>query len=59
MRALAFKWQRVIFRCWQNRTPYQEAIYEAALKKSGSNLLTLFDRVELGKSPFKNPVRKS
>ena len=31
MRALAFKWQRVIWRCWQDRTPYQEAIYEAAL----------------------------
>jgi transposase len=59
VRALAFKWQRVIFRCWQNRTPYQEAIYEAALRKSGSKLVTLFDRVEPGKSPFKNPVKKS
>jgi transposase len=59
VRALAFKWQRVIFRCWQNRTPYQEAIYEAALKKSGSPLVALFDQVELGKSPFKNPVKKS
>src|SRR5208337_5095888 len=59
VRALAFKWQRVIFRCWQNRTPYQEARYEAALRKSGSPLVALFDRVELGKSPFKNPVKKS
>ena len=59
VRALAYKWQRVIWRCWQNRTPYQEAIYEAALRKSGSNLVTLFDRVELGKSPFKNPAKKS
>lgn len=25
VRALAFKWQRVIFRCWQNRTPYNDA----------------------------------
>ena len=38
VRALAFKWQRIIWRCWQNRTPYQEAIYEAALRKSGSPL---------------------
>jgi transposase len=59
VRALAFKWQRVIFRCWQNRTPYQEAIYEAALRKSGSPLVALFDKVELGKSPFKNPMKKS
>jgi transposase len=59
VRALAFKWQRVIFRCWQSHTPYQEAIYEAALKKSGSPLVALFDRVELGKSPFKNPMKIS
>ena len=45
--------QRVIFRCWQNRTPYQEAIYEAALRKSGCPIVALFDKVELGKSPFK------
>jgi transposase len=57
VRALAFKWQRVIWRCWQNHTPYQEAIYEAALRKNGSPLVSLFDRVELGKSPFKNPKK--
>jgi len=59
VRALAFKWQRVIWRCWQNRTPYREQIYEAALRKSNSPLVALFDRVELGKSPWKNPVKKS
>jgi transposase len=59
VRALAFKWQRVIWRCWQNRTPYREAAYEAALQKSGSLLVNLFDRVELGKSPWKNPAKKS
>jgi transposase len=59
VRALAFKWQRVIFRCWQNRTVYSEATYETALRKSGSNLIALLDRVELGKSPYKNPVKKS
>ena len=59
VRALAYKWQRVIFRCWQSRTEYREEIYEAALRKHGSPLVALFDRVEPGKSPFKNPVRKS
>ena len=59
VRALAYKWQRVIFRCWQNHTPYRNEIYEAALRKSGSPIVALFDRVELGKSPFKNPVNKS
>ena len=58
MRALAFKWQRVIWRCWRDRAVYRKQIYEAVLKKSGSPLVALFDRVELGKSPFKNPVKK-
>ena len=59
VRALAFKWQRIIWRCWQDHKPYDERIYEAALQKNASKLLALFDRVELGKSPFKNPVKIS
>jgi len=59
VRALAYKWQRVIFRCWQTRTPYSDARYEQALKKAQSPVAGLFDQVELGKSPFKNPAKKS
>jgi len=59
VRALAFKWQRVIWRCWQSHTPYDERIYEAALRKHGSPLLALFERVQLGKSPWKNPAPKN
>jgi len=59
VRALAFKWQRIIWRCWQDRRPYDERIYEAALRRHGSPLLALWDRVELGKSPWKNPAKKS
>jgi len=59
VRALAYKWQRIIFRCWLNHAPYQDHIYEASLRKHGSPIVALFDRVELGKSPFKNPVNKS
>jgi hypothetical protein len=58
VRALAFKWQRVIWRCWQDRKPYDEARYEAALRQAGSPVVALFDRVELGKSPWKNPAKK-
>ncbi len=36
IRALAFKWIRVIFRCWQNRKPYDENYYLSVLKKQGS-----------------------
>ena len=39
LRALAFKWVRIVYRCWQNRTPYDEATYLNALKRRGSPLL--------------------
>jgi transposase len=39
VRALAFKWLRSLFRCWQNRTPYDESSYLNALKRRGSPLL--------------------
>ena len=59
VRALAFKWQRVIWKCWQDRTPYRDELYEAALRRSGSPVTNLFDRVQLGKSPVKNPAKIS
>jgi transposase len=30
VRALAFKWIRILFRCWQDRKPYNAALYEKA-----------------------------
>jgi len=39
VRALAFKWIRIIWRCWQTRIPYNEVIYLESLRKSGSPLL--------------------
>jgi len=39
IRALAFKWIRIIFRCWKDRKPYDESTYLRALKKRGSPLL--------------------
>jgi transposase len=41
VRALAFKWVRVIFRCWKNRTPYNEATYLASLRKRHAPFLQL------------------
>jgi transposase len=40
VRALAFKWIRILFRCWQQRTPYDEAIYLRALQTHHSPLPT-------------------
>jgi transposase len=59
VRALAYKWQRVIWRCWQTHTPYDDARYEAVLRRRRSPVVALFEQVELGKSPWKNPAKKS
>jgi transposase len=39
IRSLAFKWIRIIFRCWKTSTPYDESKYLEALKRRGSPLL--------------------
>jgi len=39
VRALAFKWIRILYRCWKTRTPYDESQYLNALKRRGSPLL--------------------
>ena len=38
LRALAYKWMRILFRCWQDRKPYDEATYIDALRRRGSPL---------------------
>jgi transposase len=39
VRSLAFKWVRIIFRCWQTRTAYDEVKYLESLRRKGSSLL--------------------
>jgi transposase len=39
IRALAFKWIRILFRCWVDRTPYDESRYLIALQKRHSPIL--------------------
>jgi len=39
VRALAFKWIRIIWKCWHARTPYNEVIYLESLRKKRSSLL--------------------
>ena len=39
VRALAFKWIRILYRCWQTRIPYDESRYLKALERRGSPLI--------------------
>ena len=38
VRSLAYRWIRIIYRCWQQRTPYCEATYCEALVRRKSPL---------------------
>jgi transposase len=39
IRALAFKWQRILFHCWKNHQPYDEQRYLQRLRDTGSDLV--------------------
>jgi hypothetical protein len=47
VRALAFKWTRILYRCWVDRTPYNESRYLDALQKRRSPLLKFAAQVPL------------
>lgn len=38
VRALAFRWQRIMFVCWRDRVAYDESTYLTSLKRRGSPL---------------------
>jgi hypothetical protein len=39
VRSLAFKWMRILYRCWKDRQPYREEIYLTSLAKRRSALV--------------------
>lgn len=39
VRALAFKWIRILYRCWKSRTEYDELLYTGALIKRNSPIV--------------------
>jgi transposase len=39
VRALAFKWIRILYRCWKDRTPYDESQYMNSLQERKSPIL--------------------
>jgi hypothetical protein len=36
VRSLAYKWIRIIFRCWKDGKPYDEEVYLQSLRRRGS-----------------------
>ncbi len=38
VRSLAYKWIRILYRCWKDRTPYDEQVYLKSLQRHRSRL---------------------
>ena len=50
VRSLAFKWIRIIYRCWKDHTLYDEARYQKALQRHGSPLATALRQLSTGEA---------
>jgi len=44
VRSLAYKWIRIIYRCWKDRVMYNEEIHIQSLRKKGSEVLDFIDK---------------
>jgi transposase len=53
IRALAYKWGRILWRCWQDNTPYDEEKYLAALSRKKSPLTKLLGANDKGRQNLK------
>jgi hypothetical protein len=47
IRALAFKWMRILYRCWKDRQPYREDIYLLSLAKRNLPLQRVVQSVQM------------
>ena len=53
IRGVAFKWLRILWRCWQDRQPYDEARYLRSLQRDG---VVLYQSLYADLAPAKTPV---
>lgn len=51
VRSLAYKWIRIVFRCWKDRKPYDPSRYQAALQRHAHA------SAQLSPAPFQLPVQ--
>jgi transposase len=47
IRSLAFKWIRILFRCWKERKPYDESVYQRAIEARRPRKQTAAQPVDL------------
>jgi transposase len=53
IRMVAFKWLRILWRCWQDRQPYDEARYLRSLQRDG---LQLYGSLYQSSAPAQKPM---
>lgn len=49
VRSLAFKWMRILYRCWKDRVPYDDARYMKSLELRGSPIFAMASHVASAK----------
>lgn len=54
VRALAFKWIRILYRCWINATPYDDAAYSATLARHATKEIMWKNVVGFSKAALAN-----
>jgi Transposase IS116/IS110/IS902 family len=54
IRALAYKWGRILWRCWQDRTAYNEEKYLAALVQKKSPLINFLGATTVKAHPLES-----
>ena len=54
VRALAFKWLRVMFRCWKSKTAYDDGVYMESLKQRSP---ALFERASVVREERQNKAQ--
>jgi transposase len=59
IRALAFKWLRILHACWRNNTPYDEQRYLRALEKRNSPLAKIRPAADHSSSTATSPAWKA
>ena len=52
VRALAFKWIRILYRCWKDEVPYDEQTHIQSLIRSNSSLLPWIEKLDSCEKPM-------
>jgi transposase len=59
VRSLAYKWERILFRCWKEGIPYQESVYQERLRQNPGTIAPAATRTAVagGAPTLRSPIK--